>query len=140
MTDVVDSATRSRMMASIRGKDTSPEMRVRRYLHGAGLRFRLHDRKLPGSPDLVLPRRRIVVFVHGCFWHRHPGCRYAATPATRSDFWLNKFSANIARDERNRIALERSGWRVIIAWECEVRDETRLDELFWRILAESVAD
>lgn len=118
MTDVVDSATRSRMMAGIRGKDTAPELALRRALHGAGFRFRLHAKKLPGRPDLVLPRWRAAVQVHGCFWHRHRGCRYATSPATRSEFWTAKFAGNVERDARNHAALRALGWRVATVWEC----------------------
>lgn len=135
MADVVDASTRSRMMAGIRGQHTAPEIAVRRYLHAAGLRFRLHDRRLPGSPDLVLPAYRTAVLVHGCFWHRHPGCRYATTPATRPEFWAAKFSENVDRDRRNTATLEAMGWNVMVVWECETRNEIALDELFWNILA-----
>jgi DNA mismatch endonuclease, patch repair protein len=122
------SASRSRNMAAIRGKDTLPELSVRRMIHGLGLRFRLHCRDLPGRPDIVLPRHRTVVFVHGCFWHRHEGCRYTATPKTRQAFWQAKFDANVARDHRNRVALEELGWRVLVVWECELRDAEALRE------------
>lgn len=133
--DIVDPRTRSRMMSSIRGKDTAPELRVRRYLHGAGLRFRLHDARLPGRPDIVLTSHRVAVFVHGCFWHRHHDCRFATTPATRVEFWNQKFASNVSRDRMNRISLEALGWTVETIWECEVRDELALDRLCWRILA-----
>src|SRR5687768_16771374 len=98
--DVVDRATRSRMMAAISGRNTVPELSVRRALHAAGLRFRLHRRDLPGSPDLVLARFKAVVFVHGCFWHRHRGCRFATTPRSNASFWSQKFEANVERDRR----------------------------------------
>lgn len=120
MTDIVDKDTRSRMMSRIRGKDTRPEMILRRALHAKGLRFRLHRKDLPGTPDLVLPRHNAVCFVHGCFWHRHPGCRFATTPATRPDFWQNKFRENVERDRRNIEALRAAGWRVAVIWECEI--------------------
>ncbi|WP_298236585.1 very short patch repair endonuclease [uncultured Azohydromonas sp.] len=129
MTDIVDPVTRSRMMAAIRGKDTKPEMVVRRYLHSAGLRYVLHDCTLPGKPDLVFPGRRLAVFVHGCFWHRHPGCRYATTPATRREFWEKKFAANVGRDRRTADALEAAGWTVITVWECETRSSQFLERL-----------
>jgi len=118
MADIVDRATRSRMMAGIKGKDTTPERLVRSHLHRAGLRFRLQAGDLPGRPDLVLPRWNAVIFVHGCYWHRHPGCRYATTPATNVHFWKNKFDANVARDTRNIAALRVAGWRVFVVWEC----------------------
>jgi len=121
MPDIVDAATRSRMMASIRGRDTLPEMRVRRALHRAGFRFRLHARALPGRPDLVLRKHRAVILVHGCFWHRHVGCRTASTPSANAGFWQAKFSANVARDARNRQALMDAGWRIAIVWECTLR-------------------
>jgi DNA mismatch endonuclease (patch repair protein) len=139
MADVVDRETRSIMMSRIRGKNTRPELRVRRYLHAAGLRFRLHDQRLPGSPDVVFPAAHVVVFVHGCFWHRHPFCRYATTPAERQEFWLNKFACNVVRDQRNLLELERAGWTVFVIWECETKDEISLDELYWRIRAASRA-
>lgn len=127
MTDIVDRATRSRMMSGIRGKDTKPEMIVRRYLHRSGLRFRLHDRSLPGSPDLVFPRFKVVLFVHGCFWHQHPGCKFAYMPASNRKFWMTKLQGNVERDERQRKALEELGWRVMTIWECEARNEAVLE-------------
>jgi DNA mismatch endonuclease (patch repair protein) len=123
MADIVDPATRSRMMSGIRSVDTRPELLVRRHLHAAGFRFRLHARALRGRPDLVLPRWKAAVFVHGCFWHRHPGCRYATTPATRPDFWREKFERNLERDAAVRVALEEEGWRVATVWECALRRE-----------------
>lgn len=123
MPDVVDKATRSRMMGGIRGKDTRPELSLRKALHARGFRYRLHGKTLPGKPDLVFPRYRAVCFVHGCFWHRHPGCRYTTTPATRHDFWQAKFAANVARDERNYHRLFQEGWRVAIVWECSLRGD-----------------
>jgi DNA mismatch endonuclease (patch repair protein) len=115
-------ATRRRNMAAIRGSDTTPELRVRKLLHRLGYRFRLHRRDLPGSPDVVLPRYRTVVFVHGCFWHRHPGCRYTTMPRTRMDFWARKFEQNVERDRRQQQQLTAMGWCVMIVWECELRD------------------
>lgn len=109
------------MMAGIRGRDTLPEVRLRSALHRRGFRFRLHDRSLPGRPDIVLPRWRAVVEVHGCFWHRHAGCRFATTPSTRPEFWSTKFDANVIRDRRNREALLLADWRVATIWECAVR-------------------
>ncbi|MDX2261284.1 MAG: DNA mismatch endonuclease Vsr [Gemmatimonadales bacterium] len=132
MTDIVDRATRSRMMAGIRGKNTNPERIVRSHLHRAGFRFRLHPVDLPGRPDIVLPRWGVVILVHGCFWHRHHGCRYAATPKTNREFWVSKFRANVARDASNIAALRRLGWRVIVVWECRT-GERSLDALVRRI-------
>lgn len=135
MPDIVDAAMRSRMMASIGRKNTKPEILVRRYLHGAGLRFKLHDPLLPGKPDLVLPKFRAIVFVHGCFWHRHAGCRFTTTPSTRPEFWAKKFASNQARDQSTAESLRRYGWRVFTIWECEANDERKLDGLFWSIVA-----
>ena len=126
MTDIVDIQTRSRMMAGIRGKDTKPELRLRRSLHAMGFRYRLHAKGLPGRPDLVLPKYRAVIFVHGCFWHRHPGCRFASTPSTRPEFWAAKFAANVARDEAVRSQLLQCGWRVATVWECALRSDAGL--------------
>ena len=128
MADVVDSETRSRMMSNIRGANTKPELNVRRRLHAAGFRYGLHRKDLPGRPDLVMPRYDAVIFVHGCYWHRHPRCRLATTPSTRADFWTAKFTANQERDRRNIADLRGLGWRVAIVWECEVRTAARADE------------
>lgn len=123
MTDIVDSQTRSRMMAGIRGKDTKPELALRRFLHARGFRYRLHTKNILGSPDIVLPKFNAVIFVHGCFWHRHTGCRYASAPSTRSEFWTAKFAANVMRDTSVRLALCKAGWRVATVWECALRTE-----------------
>jgi DNA mismatch endonuclease (patch repair protein) len=111
------------MMAGIRGRDTRPELELRRALHARGFRFRVHVRELPGRPDVVLPKWNAVVLVHGCFWHRHEGCRYATTPATRQYFWEAKFAATMSRDVRNVAALRQAGWRTATVWECELRRE-----------------
>jgi len=108
-------------MSRIANRDTAPERALRSALHRAGLRFRLHRRDLPGRPDIVLPSRRLAIFVHGCFWHRHEGCRFATTPATNAEFWQRKFASNTIRDAANVAALEALGWRVFVAWECEVK-------------------
>lgn len=126
--DIVDSRRRSEMMSGIKGKDTAPEIVVRRVAHRLGFRFRLYRKDLPGRPDLVFPKHRSVVFVHGCFWHRHSGCKYAYTPKTRVRFWTGKFSQNVARDHRNEEALHRLGWRVLVIWECQTRDQTTVAE------------
>ena len=120
--DIVDKATRSRMMSGIKGRDTKPEIIVRRYLHSEGYRFRLHRKDLPGSPDIVMARARICIFIHGCFWHRHQNCKYATVPKSRHDFWQKKFDENIARDNRAQAALKEAGWNVIVIWECELRE------------------
>jgi DNA mismatch endonuclease (patch repair protein) len=109
------------MMAGIKGGNTKPERDLRAALHARGFRYRLHAKNMAGRPDLVFPKYRAVVFVHGCFWHRHEGCRYATTPATRLEFWQAKFAANTARDERIKAELLKSGWRVATVWECALR-------------------
>lgn len=126
MADKLDPERRSAIMARVRGKDTGPEVRVRRIAHGLGLRFRLHRKDLPGKPDLVFPKHSLAVFVHGCFWHRHPGCGRASTPTTRPEFWQAKFDGNVARDRRQQEALETLGWKVLILWECELKDDEHL--------------
>ena len=118
--DVVNAATRSRMMAAIKGRDTKPEMTVRRGLHRRGFRFRLHDRALPGRPDLIFPRHRAVIFVHGCFWHGHD-CPFFRWPKSRPEFWRAKIGANIERDRAVRTALRAADWRVLTVWECAFR-------------------
>lgn len=119
-------------MSRVRAKDTKPEMVVRRLLHAAGYRYRLHARDLPGKPDLVFPGRRKVVFINGCFWHRHGGCALARLPKSRTEFWTDKLERNRERDERNVAALRELGWEVLTVWECEVRDP---DSLMPRVVA-----
>jgi len=129
MTDIVSPRQRSAMMSRIRGSNTKPELAVRRALHARGYRFRTHVRGLPGTPDIVFSRRRAAVFVHGCFWHRH-GCGKSYTPKSRQDFWEKKFAANVERDKRVREALTGAGWRVFVAWQCEIEaDDGLLDRL-----------
>ncbi len=140
MSDVHSPATRSYNMSQIKGKDTKPEILVRHYLHAHGMRYRLHDRNLPGKPDIVLPKYRTVVFVHGCFWHRHEGCRYFVVPKTRTEFWLNKIGRNVANDERQQNELTAAGWKVLTVWECELKPAIRehtLKELFSTISSQA---
>lgn len=115
-------------MRSVRQKHTAPEMVVRGIVHATGARYRLHRKDLPGRPDLVFPRRRLCIFVHGCFWHRHPGCRMASTPGSNVEFWQEKFARNVERDARKENELRAVGWRVEIVWECETRDLAKLQE------------
>ena len=117
------SEQRSRNMSAIKSKNTKPEIKVRKVLHSMGYRFRLHRKDLPGSPDIVLPKYKTVIFVHGCFWHRHENCKYASTPKTRQEFWEAKFRENINRDKLNQENLSSKGWKIIIVWECEIKDK-----------------
>lgn len=116
-------------MAGIKGANTKPERDLRAVLHARGFRYRLHAKNIVGRPDLVFPKYRAVVFVHGCFWHRHEGCRYATTPATRPEFWQAKFAVNVARDEHVKTELLNKGWRVATVWECALRRHTQVDEI-----------
>lgn len=117
------------MMSGIRGKNTKPELLVRRALFAAGYRFRLHRRDLPGTPDIILPRRKVAVFTHGCFWHMHVDCKNAKLPATRQEFWRDKLEGNVSRDRRAIDTLLADGWRVLIVWECATRDAKSLEAL-----------
>jgi DNA mismatch endonuclease (patch repair protein) len=117
------------MMAAIRGRHTAPELAVRGALHAAGFRFRMHRRDLPGSPDVVLPKYRTVIFVHGCFWHRHPRCRFTTDPASNRSFWRRKFVENITRDRRQKRELRTAGWRVLTVWECQARKPHVIEQL-----------
>ena len=121
-------AARRRIMSAVRGKDTKPEMIVRRILHGLGYRYRLHRSDVPGRPDVVFGSRRKAIFVHGCFWHRHAGCRKATTPKTRADFWTAKFARNVERDLEVQDRLRTAGWNVLTVWECETRSKDLLTE------------
>ncbi len=120
LADRLSPDARSENMSRIRNADTAPEMAVRRLVHSMGYRYRLHRRDLPGCPDLVFPTKRRAIFVHGCFWHRHQGCKYAYTPKSRVDFWISKLEGNRARDNKNLAELERLGWEVLTVWECEI--------------------
>ena len=128
MTDVFSKSKRSEVMSRIKGQNTKPELVVRSLLHRLGYRFRLHRTTLPGKPDIVLPRFKTVIFVHGCFWHRHKDCRFAYTPKSRTDFWLKKLESNVLRDIQVKSDLETLGWRVITIWECELRDMDKLSK------------
>ncbi|MGI6356643.1 MAG: DNA mismatch endonuclease Vsr [Lentisphaerae bacterium] len=122
--DCYDKATRSRVMRRVRATDTAPELYVRKALFKAGFRYRLHQAKLPGKPDIVLSKYRIVIFVNGCFWHRHIGCKHATTPAFNKDYWERKFRRNVERDKEAVKQLENAGWTVWTAWECEIAEAT----------------
>jgi DNA mismatch endonuclease (patch repair protein) len=126
MTDHLSKTDRSALMGKVRGKDTKPEIVVRKIIHSLGFRFRLHRKDLPGCPDLVFASKRKVIFVHGCFWHRHKRCKRATTPQTHTDFWQSKFDANVSRDRRNLNALTKAGWESLIVWECSLKHVERL--------------
>jgi DNA mismatch endonuclease, patch repair protein len=132
--DRLDSKRRSENMRRIGPKDTTPEMCVRCLVHALGFRYRLHRRDLPGKPDLVFPSRKKVIFVNGCFWHRHPGCPYAYTPKTRAEFWTPKLDGNRLRDLRNLKLLEEKGWKALTIWECETGDVGRVERVLRRFL------
>lgn len=127
MTDIVDSATRSRMMSGIRGKNTIAEVEIRKRLFASGFRYRLHDTKLPGKPDIIFPRFKAVIFIHGCFWHAH-NCHLFKWPSSRKEFWKKKLGGNIKRDNRNIATLKKLGWRVLIIWECAFRGQGKRRE------------
>ena len=120
------SKERSKNMAAIKSKNTNPEIKVRKLLHSLGYRFRLHKKELLGSPDIVLKKYKTVVFVHGCFWHRHKECKYATNPKTREEFWNKKFLSNIERDIKVRERIKAAGWKSIVVWECELKDIQKL--------------
>ncbi len=126
--DIVTKATRSRMMAGIRNKDTKPEILVRKHLHSLGFRFRLHRRIGKARPDLVLTRWHTCIFVHGCYWHRHEGCKLASKPKSNTAFWKSKFNQNVERDKRNIAELKALGWSVGIIWECSLRDGSFMEQ------------
>ena len=134
MTDTVSGEHRSANMRAVRAKDTKPELTVRRLTHGMGYRYRLHDRSLPGTPDLVFRSRRSVIFVHGCFWHRHTGCDRATEPQSNVEFWRPKLLQNAARDKRQLRALRKGGWRTLVIWECETKDRRSLSSRLRRFL------
>lgn len=121
--DVLTPEQRKKNMKSIRGKDTKYEVLVRKALFAEGFRFRKNDKRFPGTPDIVLPKYRTVVFINGCFWHRHPGCKYATTPKTNVEFWNKKFEANVRKDKSSRESLETAGWNVVVLWECELKKD-----------------
>tara|TARA_Y100001933_G_scaffold36717_1_gene31806 strand:+ start:166 stop:588 length:423 start_codon:yes stop_codon:yes gene_type:complete len=122
------SEQRSRNMSAIKSKNTKPEITVRKLLHSMGYRFRIHSKHLPGSPDIVLPKYKTVIFVHGCFWHRHENCKYTSTPKTRKEFWENKFNSNKKRDKKIQKEIIDLGWKFIIIWECQASDIKSLEE------------
>ena len=135
MVDNISKEERSRIMSLVKHKDTKPEVTVRSFLHRRGLRFRLHDLSLPGKPDLVFPRFRCVLFIHGCFWHGHmdPACKLARTPKSNVEFWTEKVTANQKRDIRHVNQLNSFGWRVLLIWECEIQNQSNLESLVAKI-------
>lgn len=138
MADSLSPEKRSWNMSRIKGKDTSIEIQVRKYLFSQGFRYRKNVKTLPGTPDIVLPKYHAVIFVHGCFWHRHPGCKYAYTPKTRIEFWQEKFDKNVQNDSLHREELTAAGWRVFVVWECQLRGHQK--EITLRSLADNLKD
>lgn len=136
MADVHTPEQRSYNMSRIKGTNTKPEMLVRKYLHAHGYRYKLHDKTLPGKPDLILPKYRTVIFIHGCFWHGHTNCKYYVVPKTKTDWWLAKINGNIANDEKAIQALMQDGWKVITVWECDLKPKKAEETL--KELAESI--
>lgn len=135
MADIMTKEQRHKCMVAVKGKDTKPEMIVRRYLHGLGFRYGLHNKKLPGTPDLVLRRHKTVIFVNGCFWHGHENCKYSHIPKSNIEFWQMKICRNRARDLRNVEALRKLGWHVIIIWECQLKTEELRKQTFAELYA-----
>jgi DNA mismatch endonuclease (patch repair protein) len=135
MADVHDKQTRSYNMSRIKGKDTKPEMVVRKFLFAHGYRYKLHDKKLPGKPDIVLPKYKTVIFVHGCFWHGHKGCKYYVVPKTKTKWWLNKISVNKVNDSKHIRALRKEGWQTLIIWECGLK-KNKADRTLSKLLKE----
>lgn len=135
MTDVFSKQKRSRIMARIKGQNTSPELRVRKALHARGFRFCLHRTDLPGKPDIVLPRHGVAIFVHGCFWHQHKKCKHSSAPKSNVAYWREKFRKNVCRFEKDRRKLQRRGWRVVVIWECESQDERNISRILDKIFA-----
>lgn len=133
MSDVLTKEQRHLNMSHIHGKDTKPEEIIRKYLFSRGYRYRKNDSRYPGKPDVVLPKYHTAIFAHGCFWHRHPGCRYATTPATNSEFWQKKFDQNVARDKKVQEQLKADGWNVIVVWECELSRKADCEERLQRL-------
>lgn len=133
MADVHSKETRSYNMSRIKSKNTKPEMLVRQFLHKNGFRYRLHVKTLPGKPDIVLPKYKTVIFIHGCFWHGHEGCRYYVVPKTRTEWWLNKIQGNATNDTKTEVLLKESGWKIIKIWECELKKGS-LDTKFTQLL------
>lgn len=127
--DVHDKKTRSYNMSQIKGKNTKPEELVRKYLFSQGFRYRKNDKRLPGSPDIVLPKYKTVIFINGCFWHGHEGCKYFVWPKSNEEFWKNKIQTNISRDKKKIAALESLGWKVIVVWECELKKQMQNESL-----------
>jgi DNA mismatch endonuclease, patch repair protein len=136
LVDTISEERRSWNMSRIKGKDTKPELAVRSFLHRMGYRFRIHRKDLPGKPDIVLPKYKTIIFIHGCFWHRHKGCKYAYTPKSRVKFWKDKFAGTVNRDKQHLKQLKEYGWKVFIIWECETKDMVRLKKIINKISQE----
>ena len=135
MADVHTKEQRSYNMSRIKGKDTKPEMLVRKFLHANGFRYKLHDKTLPGKPDIVLPKYKTVIFVHGCFWHGHKECKYSTIPKTRTEWWFNKIEGNKMNDNRNKRLLKKTGWKVIDVWQCNLKNPTKASKALLKLIS-----
>jgi len=140
MADTVSRKKRSWIMSRVKSKDTKPELAVRALVFSLGLRYRLHKKDLPGKPDLAIPKLKTAIFVHGCFWHRHKGCRDNSNPSSNSEYWQAKFERNVARDKRNKADVRKLGWRAITVWECELKKLPKLERRLRRLLLETTAE
>ena len=140
ITDILTKEERSALMAKVKGKNTKPEIYVRKYLFSKGFRYRVNDPRYPGRPDIILPKYRTAIFVHGCFWHGHESCKYARLPLTNREFWENKIRTNIERDKRNIELLKQEGWKVVVVWQCELRNRRLREERMKRLVEEIEAD
>lgn len=136
MSDIMTKEERSALMSKIKGKNTKPEMIVRKYLFARGFRYRLHDKYLPGSPDIVLPKYKTAVFIHGCFWHGHSGCRKARLPSSNIDYWEKKIHENLERDRKKIASMEEAGWHVLVVWQCDIDNKTRREKYLDEIVEE----
>lgn len=135
MADNLTTEQRRKNMSAIKSRDTKPEIIVRSMLHRSGFRFRLHDKKLPGKPDIILPKYKTVIFVHGCFWHQHKGCKRSTIPKSNTDYWIPKLSGNVKRDVQHKADLKKAGWNVAVVWECETKDADKLEKKLKSIFA-----
>jgi DNA mismatch endonuclease (patch repair protein) len=139
MTDIFSKAKRSEVMSKVTAKDTRPEVKVRKFLFSKGFRYRKNDKRFPGKPDIVLPKYKTIIFVHGCFWHHHENCRAAALPRTNHEFWKDKMQTNVKRDKKNRMDLKKLGWKIIVVWQCQIKNRELFAETIKRVVKKIIA-